>query len=119
MTEIARRAGMDRAGLSDYLHTRLPRQSPTETYRRLGEIASLLVQDGTVSRCVCAAAEHGQDRAPPRRARKGTEGSCRPARRNLSPDTTQHRYLDSRASGQDKKQQTLMMQSKGGRPQTS
>jgi hypothetical protein len=51
VTEVARRAGMDRTGLSDYLRVRSPRRPPKETEHRLSEIAFLLVQDGTVQRC--------------------------------------------------------------------
>jgi hypothetical protein len=51
VTEVARRAGMDRAGLSDYLRVRSPRRPPKKTERLLSGIAFLLVQDGTVRRC--------------------------------------------------------------------
>ena len=50
-TEVARRAGMDRAGLSDYLRASLPRRPPRDTQRWLSEIASLLVQDRVARRC--------------------------------------------------------------------
>ena len=45
VTEIARQAGMDRAGLSDYLRRRSPRRPPTETLALLSEIASALAVD--------------------------------------------------------------------------
>ena len=45
VTEIARRAGMDRARLSDYLRRRSPRRPPTETLALLSEIASALAVD--------------------------------------------------------------------------
>jgi hypothetical protein len=51
VTEIARRAGMDRAGLSDYLRLRSPRIPPLKVQTRLSAIAEQLVEDGTVRGC--------------------------------------------------------------------
>jgi hypothetical protein len=50
-TEVARRAGMDRAGLSDYLRIRARRRPPPATERRLCEIASAFLGEGVVRRC--------------------------------------------------------------------
>jgi hypothetical protein len=51
VTEVARRAGMDRAGLSDYLRQRSPRIPPLKVQTRLSAIAAKLVEDGTVRAC--------------------------------------------------------------------
>src|ERR1017187_3177858 len=51
VTEIARRAGMDRAGLSDYLRLRSPRIPPIKVQTRLSAIAAQLVEDRSVRGC--------------------------------------------------------------------
>lgn len=52
VTEVARRAGMDRAGLSDYLRVRSPRLPPAQTRAKLTLVALALVGDESVRACV-------------------------------------------------------------------
>jgi hypothetical protein len=51
VTEISRRVGMDRAGLSDYLRVRSPRRPPTSTATRLREAAAAFLSEGLVRPC--------------------------------------------------------------------
>jgi hypothetical protein len=51
VTEVARRAGMARAGLSDYLRARSPRRPPVSTESRLRAVATALVADGVARPC--------------------------------------------------------------------
>lgn len=50
-TEVARLAGMDRAGLSDYLRARSPRRPTKATQAKLNEVATALVEKGVVRTC--------------------------------------------------------------------
>jgi hypothetical protein len=51
VTEVAKRAGMDRAGLSDYLRVRSPRVPSEHTRTRLTAVAVELVSEGLVRVC--------------------------------------------------------------------
>lgn len=71
VTEIARRAGMDRAGLSDYLRARSPRTPPPWTGS-----ATLSPRFSRTRRCGAAkhlAVRRGHVRARRSRARSGTD----------------------------------------------
>jgi hypothetical protein len=51
VTDVARRAGMDRAGLSDYLRRRAPRLPPVKTRLRLAAVAATLASEGALRAC--------------------------------------------------------------------
>jgi hypothetical protein len=51
VTEVARRAGMDRAGLSDYLRAGSRRRPPATNESRLRQVAAALVEDGIARPC--------------------------------------------------------------------
>ena len=64
VTEVARRAGMDRAGLSDYLRVTSPRRPPKKTQGRLRKLAGLLVTGARYGDAPGSGARSGRDRFP-------------------------------------------------------